>query len=165
MIVVADTSPLNYLIRVGQSEVLHDLFDRVLAPNAVITEMLHSDAPPEVRAWAMHPPAWLTVLSPERIDSSLSPDLGSGEREAISLAMETNADVLLIDDRAGRQQAETRHIRVAGTLAVLLQASVRGQLDFRVSLRQLRILGFRISPLVEKAMLVRYERTREQEHS
>jgi predicted nucleic acid-binding protein len=56
--------------------------------------------------------------------------------------METNADVLLIDDRAGRQQAETRHIRVAGTLAVLLQASVRGQLDFRESLRQLRILGF-----------------------
>ncbi|MGI8772117.1 MAG: hypothetical protein ACR2JE_11855 [Acidobacteriaceae bacterium] len=102
MIVVADTSPLNYLIRLRQLEILRDLFGRVIAPNAVISELLHSSAPAEVRAWATHPPAWLVVCSPQHIDPTLGSELGPGEREAISLAMEHRADVLLIDDRAGR---------------------------------------------------------------
>jgi predicted nucleic acid-binding protein len=66
----------------------------------------------------------------QQIDGSLAVELGAGEREAISLALEMDGDVLLIDERAGRQEAEARHIEVAGTLAVLLQASLRGYLIF-----------------------------------
>ena len=49
MIVVADTSPLNYLIRLGHLLVLQEIYGRVLVPHAVLIEMQHPEAPPEVR--------------------------------------------------------------------------------------------------------------------
>ena len=131
MIVVADTSPLNYLIRLGLPEILLEIYGRVLVPTAVLAEMQHPEAPDEVRAWALAPPAWLEEKHVMQIDSGLAAELGAGEREAISLALELKADVLLIDERAGRLAAEAKHTGVAGTLAVLLQASLHGHVDFR----------------------------------
>ena len=96
----------------------------------------------------------------QQIDTSLAVELGPGEREAISLALEIQADVLLIDERAGRQEAEARHIAVAGTLAVLLQASLRGYVDFPEAMKQLRQYGFRSSQPVEASMLARYEQAK-----
>jgi predicted nucleic acid-binding protein len=160
MIVVADTSPLNYLIRLGHSESLLKIYGRVLVPRAVLTEMQHPDAPSEVRAWAFAPPPWLETMHAQQLDTSLASELGDGEREAISLALEVHADVLLIDERSGRREAEARHIEVAGTLAVLLQASLHGYLDLPAAMKQLRDLGFRISPTIEATMLTRYEEGR-----
>lgn len=157
MIVVADTSPLNYLIRLGQPDVLPEIYGRVLVPTAVLIELQHPDAPSEVRAWASALPAWLEERQVQQIDGSLAAELGAGEREAISLALEAKADVLLIDERAGRREAEARRIEVAGTLAVLLQASVRGYFAFPEALKQLRQYGFRVSRAIELAMLARYE--------
>jgi predicted nucleic acid-binding protein len=96
----------------------------------------------------------------QQIDSSLAAELGAGEREAIGLALEVAADVLLIDERAGRHEAEVRHIEVAGTLAVLLQASVRGYFDFPKTMKQLRQYGFRASRPVEARMLARNEQAK-----
>ncbi len=160
MIVVADTSPLNYLIRLGYPEVLHEIYGRVLAPGAVLIELQHSDAPSEVRAWASAPPAWLEERQVQQFDGSLAAELGDGEREAISLALEAKADILLMDERAGRQEAEARQIEVAGTLAVLLQASSRGNFDFPEALKQLRRYRFRASQAVEATMLARYEQAK-----
>ncbi len=161
MIVVADTSPLNYLIRLGHPDVLREIYGRVLVPHAVLIEMQHPEAPSEVQAWASAPPAWLEEKQVRQLDGTLASELGAGEREAISLALEVNADVLLIDERAGRQEAEARQLEVAGTLAVLLQASLRGYFDFPEALRQLRQYGFRVSRAVEATMLARYERAKE----
>jgi predicted nucleic acid-binding protein len=161
MIVVADTSPLNYLILLGHPDVLHEIYGLVLVPGAVLVEMQHPDAPSEVRAWASSPPAWLEERQVQQIDGSLAAELGAGEREAISLALEVNADVLLIDERAGRHEAEMRHIEVAGTLAVLLQASIRGHFDFAEVLQQLRRYGFRASQAIEAVMLARYKQASE----
>lgn len=71
-----------------------------------------------------------------------------------------NADVLLIDGRAGRQEAEARRIQVAGTLAVLLQASLRGDFNFPEALQQLRRYGFRISEAVEAVMVAKYKQAK-----
>lgn len=161
MIVVADTSPLNYFILLGHPEVLREIYGRVLVPGAVLIEMQHPEAPPEVRAWASAAPAWLEERKVQEIDGSLAAELGAGEREAISLAIEVKADVLLIDERVGRQEAETRRIEVAGTLAVLLQASIRGYFDFPEALQQLRRYGFRASRAVEATMLARYTHAKE----
>jgi predicted nucleic acid-binding protein len=146
MIVVADTSPLNYLIRLGHPDVLQAIFGRVLVPRAVLMEMQHPETPPEVIAWASAPPAWLEPMQVRRLDESLAVELGAGEREAISLALEVHADVLLIDERAGRREAEARHIAVTGTLAVLLQASLRGYFDLPEAMKRVRGLGFRLFP-------------------
>jgi predicted nucleic acid-binding protein len=144
----------------GHSDVLKEISGRVLVPPAVLVEMLHPEAPHEVRAWASAPPAWLEQRPARQLDPSLAAKLGAGEREAISLAIEVQADVLLIDDRAGRKEAEERHLEVAGTLAVLLQASLRGHFDFSEILKQLRSLEFRSSSSMEREMLARYERAR-----
>lgn len=160
MIVVADTSPLNYLIRLGHPEVLRDIYGRVLVPRAVLIELRHPEAPPEVSAWAAAPPAWLEARQVRQLDSTLSAELGTGEREAISLALEVHADVLLIDERAGRREAEARHIEVAGTMAVLLQASLRGHFDLPQAMKQLRQFGFRASRPIEELMLARYEQAK-----
>jgi predicted nucleic acid-binding protein len=160
MIVVADTSPLNYLIRLGHPDVLREIYGRVLVPRAVLVEMQHPEAPPEVRAWASAPPAWLEAMQVRQLDASLAAELGDGEREAISLALEVHADVLLIDERAGRREAEARHIEVAGTLAVLLQASLRGYFDLPEAMKQLRQYGFRASGPIEAMMLARYEQAK-----
>jgi predicted nucleic acid-binding protein len=56
MIVVSDTSPLNYLVLIGADQVLPSLFGQVLTPPEVLVEMQHAKAPPQVSAWAQQPP-------------------------------------------------------------------------------------------------------------
>jgi predicted nucleic acid-binding protein len=160
MIVVADTSPLNYIVRLGYEDLLWEMYSRVLVPQAVLVEMQHLDAPTDVRLWACSPPPWLETVPVRQVDSSLPIELGAGEREAISLALEVHADVLLIDERAGRREAEARHIPVAGTMAVLLQVSQHGGFSFPDAIKQLRKYGFRCSRPLEAFMLARYEQAR-----
>jgi predicted nucleic acid-binding protein len=157
MIVIADTSPLNYLIRLGQSDLLRNIYGRVLVPRAVLIELKHPRPLPRDALGHLRPPAWLEETQPQQLDTSLSLELGAGEREAISLALEVRADLLLIDERAGRKEAEARHIAVAGTLAVLLQASKQGYIDFSEAMKELHRYGFRTSRPIEAVVMARYE--------
>lgn len=61
MIAVADTSPLCYLILINEIDLLQKLFREVVVPAAVITELLHEDAPEVVRGWAANLPSWVSV--------------------------------------------------------------------------------------------------------
>lgn len=84
------------------------------------------------------------------------------KREAISLALELQANLLLIDERAGRQQALARHLEVTGTLAVLMRAGNLGLIDFPAALKEIQRWGFRISPAIKSAMLAKYHDARKQ---
>ena len=66
MSVIADTGPINYLILIGEIEVLPGLYHRVTIPPSVCEELGRSGAPEPVRTWIARPPAWLEVLSPTR---------------------------------------------------------------------------------------------------
>ena len=61
MIVIADSTPLNYLILIRQADLLPQLFDRVLIPPAVFEELQHQETPIVVRHWIAGPPSWLHV--------------------------------------------------------------------------------------------------------
>ncbi|WP_263416827.1 hypothetical protein [Terriglobus albidus] len=150
MIIVADTSPLNYLILLGQQDLLLTMYGSLIVPRAVLIEMQHAAAPMAVQRWAANPPSWVSIRSPKQIDDTLPDALGAGEREAISLALELHADVLLIDEWAGRNEAETRSIPAAGTLAVLLNAAVQGAVNLPSSIEALKKAGFRLSHNVER---------------
>jgi predicted nucleic acid-binding protein len=106
MTVVSDTSPLRYLIAVGQAGLLAKIFDLVLIPPAVGQELLDPHAPLSVQRWMRDPPPWLKTRkltgSP---DDELVAQLDVGEAEAIQLALEIDADVLVIDERRGRDLA------------------------------------------------------------
>jgi predicted nucleic acid-binding protein len=152
MIVVADTSPLNYLLLVGTVDILPALFDRVVVPPAVVVEMQHSKAPAVVRAWAASPPAWLEIIAPQRL-AEAPEDLGSGERAAVSLAIEIGADVVLLDDRREVEFAEQLRLRKIGTLGVLELAGQSELIDFGQVVAKLRQTNFRYPlHLIEEAL-------------
>src|ERR1039458_5142201 len=96
MIVVADTGPVNYLILSGHVALVHELYGDLLIPEAVHGDLVDPRAPLEVRQWANALPVWAGVR--RAADPVRFADLGPGEREAISLALEVKADFVLIDE-------------------------------------------------------------------
>ena len=144
MIVVTDTSPLNYLILINQIAVLEVLYGRILIPHAVYDEMLSPKAPPRVRAWAKNPPHWLELLSPSTSLHPPVPPLDRGETEAIALAEELHSDWLLIDELAGRNEATRRGLQTIGTLGILREGHRAGLLNLKIAIQQLQTTNFRI---------------------
>jgi hypothetical protein len=65
MIVVSDTSPLNYLILTESVQVLVAIFGRMYAPSAVVNELAHPRSPEAARSWASNPPEWLVERDPD----------------------------------------------------------------------------------------------------
>ena len=146
MVVVADTSPINYLVLIGQIDLLKQLYARILIPPAVLAELKHPVAPKPVRDWAGNAPNWVQVLSPKT--SLILAQLDLGESEAIALASELHAEVVLIDEQAGRQEAVRRGLKVAGTLSVLDEADQAGLVVFDNVVSDLRKTSFRVSQAV-----------------
>src|SRR5258708_34489881 len=98
MVIIADTSPLNYLVLIGHVEVLPKLYGGVVIPRSVLLELQHSSAPPAVARWIAAPPAWLSVAHDVPSLSNTREDLDPGERDAIALAEASLPDVLLLID-------------------------------------------------------------------
>lgn len=145
MIIIADTTPINYLVLIEQVEVLHKLYGSVMIPPAVLDELQSSATPAAVRDWIANHPTWLVVRQ-----SSVPPDaelekLGAGEAEAIALAQELKADALILDDRDGRRAARQRNLQVIGTLRLLSDAAERGMLDLPQTIQRLQQTSFRAS--------------------
>jgi predicted nucleic acid-binding protein len=153
MIVVADSSPLHYLILIEQTILLRELYREVIIPEAVVTELTTTGSPPAVRAWFLNPPGWLNVLrvSSEAV-AGVTESLDLGERAAIALAESIRADLLLIDDADGRQEARRRHIRVTGLIGVLIAAAERGLIEVRSVVSRLEGTNFYVDEgLIQRA--------------
>lgn len=155
MIVVADSSPLRYLILIEQANLLPVLYGSILLPPEVVGELTRNETPHAVRNWIETLPAWVDVRTPQSSLSELAPALGRGEREAIALAQEVFADALLVDDEAARREAYRRNIPVQGTLAVLDLAASHGLVSFTAALQRLMATNFRASPRVIQFFLQR----------
>jgi predicted nucleic acid-binding protein len=85
-------------------------------------------------------------------------ELDRGEREAIALAQELAADLLLVDEWDARLEAERRHLRVIGTLRVLADGADRGLTDIEESFARLRNTNFRINSVLLESLLEEYQR-------
>src|ERR1051325_5705056 len=123
MIVVADTTPLNYLILIGHSEILPKLYGRVLIPEAVFEELQRQRTPEAVRNAVLKRPYWLEVRRVDRPADSTLQELDAGEQEAFVLAEDLKADLLMLDDKDARHIAAARHLPFIGTLGVLAEAA------------------------------------------
>ena len=155
--VVSDTSPLNYLILIGQIELVPQLYGRVLIPGSVHEELNAPETPDLVRTWIANLPSWLEVSSEfAALDLALS-HLHAGESDAISLALQIKADALIIDERRGRQEAEKRGLKLIGVLGVLAAASERGLVDLTAAIDLLRQTTFHVSPKLLAALLSKYQ--------
>jgi len=124
--VVADTAPLRYLIQIDCQQLLPILFTQVFVPTSVWQELQHDKTPAIVRLWAEHVPPWMEVRKLSTTPGPALAGLDTGERDAIQLALELGADLLLVDERAGAQIARQQGLMVTGTLGILLEAAQLG---------------------------------------
>jgi hypothetical protein len=85
MLVITDNTPLRYLILLGFADILSALFDRIIIPRTVVTELQHPKTPPVVRAWMAQPPVWVEVHQTTRMADAALATLDAGERDAIVL--------------------------------------------------------------------------------
>lgn len=156
-VVIADTAPINYLVLIGQVDLLGKVFARILIPPAVCEELRHADAPIEVRKWATVFPAWIELAAPPaRLSEPALDRLDIGEREAIALAQQLRADLILMDDREGVIAARSIGLTVTGTLGILDLAAQKRLIDIAQIVNQLRRTNFRCRPELYDALLARH---------
>lgn len=132
------------------------MFGRVIVPTVVSRELQRDATPHAVKAWMAHSPNWIEVQEPATDPGPAPSNLGEGEWHAIVLAQEMSADLLLIDDREGRQEARRRSIPVTGTLGVLDRAAERGLVDFSAAISQLRKTNFYLPSDIVGSLLKRH---------
>lgn len=121
MIVISDTSPINYLVLIGEIELLAKLYQNIIIPQAVYDELTNEVSPAQVRFWLKNQPEWLTVKTPAASIPSFF-GLDAGETQAIQIAKELNAELLIIDEKRGRKIAKEQGLKIVGTIGILVSA-------------------------------------------
>jgi uncharacterized protein len=144
-LLIADTGPLLALARVEFLESLSHMFAQVCVTQTVLNECLmkpgHADARRVQLALRM---GWLVAVADPDVRASLLP-LDRGEQTALEYALRHQA-IVLIDEKLGRQAAKVHHLKMIGTLGILLLAKRRGLLSFiKPKLMELVASGYFLS--------------------
>jgi len=158
-VVVADTSPLRYLLQIDQIELLPRLFEKILIPSVVCDELKHPSAPEVVRNWMNMRPGWLEVSVVSSGEDPSLAALDEGEKSAIALGLSLRADLILIDDSRGAAVARDKGFEVTGTLGILDLAARRGMIDLADALARLRTTNFRRREELFDALLKQHKRS------
>jgi len=144
MIVVANAGPLIALARVGRFDLLQSLYGQLYIPPAVRDEVLTSGfGRPGAEEVGMA--SWIHIVDVRDVTAVqlLRERLDAGESEAIVLAIQLDASLLLIDEARGRRVAEARGLNKTGTIGTLIAAKKRGLiLEVTPLLDDLRTAGF-----------------------
>ncbi len=153
--VVSNSTPLIHLAKIGRLELLEEFFGEILIPEAVYRECVVEGSESE-DALAIKNTEWIKVekINDERLKRSLMIKLDEGESEAIVLALEKKADLILIDDYDGREVARALGLKVTGTIGILLKAKFSGRItSLKDELEKLKSTGFWLSEgLYEKIL-------------
>lgn len=148
MIIVSDTTAITSLLQIGRLDILPALYEKVIIPQEVANELkrFHSEMPNFI---AIQPVTNPLVL--QKLKNELDP----GEAAAIALMLEGVGNLLLMDEKSGRQVAQREGLNVIGLMGVLLDARKRGIVsslsDLIANLEQ--VAGFRISPRLKQHVL------------
>lgn len=144
--VIANSSPLIALEQLGLLDILKKIFGSIFVPPAVTIEVAPTVTLPE----------WIAerTLSQSIGTQILSASLGAGESEALSLALELQASLLILDERPARRLASALGIPVIGTLGILLKAKNDMLIsELKPHLTALQAHGFRVSPSLYEQVL------------
>ena len=154
-ILVCDTTVLLYLERIGQTRLLPLLFEAVRVPEPVLVEL---DMGRLIRTDTIDPRkiAWMQIVrvSDQELLNLPPNRLGTGERAAIAHAKTLKRGKVGLDDRQAREMAASLHVKVIGTLGILLLAKRHDLIpSLRPCLDALQCEGFRMnSQLVQEAL-------------
>lgn len=138
---------MNYLLGTGYIKVLPRLYGEVILRKSVRLELLDQGASELVRVWATTLPSWISVLQPSAPPLRLPTSrLHRGEIDAITLAEELHAGLILIDDSVGVRFALERGLTITGTLGVLVEAAQNGWVQIGTAIEKLQSTDFRGTP-------------------
>jgi len=124
--VVCNTSPLILLAKIQRLDLLEQLYKEIFIPGSVLDEISAKPAEEatQIQAFLSRRVFQLHSIAKGILDG-LSPELGAGEREAIALALDKKADLVILDDLQGRGIAWKRGLAVTGTVGVLIESRQR----------------------------------------
>lgn len=156
MLVIADASPIHYLLLIGHIDILPSLYERIVVPEVVVTiELRQPQTPDIVKDWVEAHPDLMDVRQPGLMPSDTMALLGAGERDTILLARELSADLVVMDDMSGRAEARRQNVVTTGTLGVLESASLRGLVDLPEAITRLLATNFRVAQRLIDDLLAR----------
>lgn len=127
MIVVSNTSPITNLAAISQLVLLQQLYGTIVIPQAVYDEMagvgrvVAGSVEVQTKSWIQ-----TQQVTNKALVTALQLELDGGEAEAIALAIELKADLLLLDERRGRTVASRFGLKFTGILGVLIEAKHKG---------------------------------------
>ena len=156
MSVVSNASPLINLARIDQLDLLPRLYGELLIPEAVWEEVVIEGAgqpgADEVKA-----ATWIKIqaVANRSLARALRQELDAGEAEAIILALEVEAELLLMDERVGREISQHLGVRYTGLIGILIEAKHKGLIgDVKPYLNTLRdVAGFHIRDVLYTRVL------------
>ena len=126
--VISNNSPLVGLLGINRLSLLRDLYTEVWIPRKVEEEFLRKD--PIVRGETLKNAPWIkTVDLTDPQTAAVYVGLHEGESEALALADEHDARLILLDERKARQKAKQIGLTVKGTVGVLQEAKEEGLID------------------------------------
>ncbi|MGI0479734.1 DUF3368 domain-containing protein [Geminocystis sp. CENA526] len=145
MIIIADTSPLCYLIIIDCINILPELYGKIIIPEVVYQELTNQCSPKKVREYLKNKPEWLVIKNhQEKIDLELD-KLDKGEKSAIILAEEVKADLIILDEKLARKVAKNRNLKIIGLLGILYDGCLAGLIEVN-KFKELEKTNFFISP-------------------
>lgn len=145
---VVDASPLIFLAKLQRLALLHQSSDETYIPPQVLAE-IRAQRDSSVRAIEQAVQDWLRVNAPR--DGA---EAATGEASVIALALELDADRVVLDDLAARRWARKQGLRVVGTIGLLLAARLRGEIpNLQAEIERLQAHGFRASDELVRGVL------------
>ncbi|MEO6726127.1 MAG: DUF3368 domain-containing protein [Blastocatellia bacterium] len=146
MIIVSDTTPLRYLIEIAEVQLLETLFGKVIIPEKVAEELQRPKTPQQVKDWMLARPAWLEVRKADLSLFTPQKKIDDGEREAFALALELNADAVLLDDKNALPEAKRLNLQTIALFTLLERAAARNLIDLPLAVAAMRKTSFRLPP-------------------
>lgn len=156
MIIVSNTSPINYLILIEQINVLSELFAEITIPQTVYQELSDPQAPSMVQGWIATPPNWLKIEPMTQDTNRAIEGLDPGESAAILLAQVLHADLVLLDDMKARCAAQERGLKITGILGILDRAASLNLIDLPDVVERLKTTSFWVSESLFQRLLDKY---------
>jgi predicted nucleic acid-binding protein len=129
VVVVSDSSPIRALHHLGLLSICRTLYGTVVVPEAVRGELRHPTATCPSLEITDHAGFEVRIPRSKPADLGVPFDLDPGETEAIVLALEMHADLVLMDERKGTEAARRLGLATIGVFGVLLEAKRGGLID------------------------------------
>jgi predicted nucleic acid-binding protein len=147
--VVCNSSPIIGLAKLERLDIIEKLYQEIIVPEAVFDELItkgrNKDKTAEISELIDQNIISVQKVNNRELIRALRKDLDYGESEVIALALELQADLVILDEKDARDLAEFYNLKKIGLLGILIRAKERGLISsVKEYMDRLINAGFRI---------------------